>query len=669
MSSPKERIEALRETLDRYNYEYYVLDLPSVSDAEFDRLMQELILLEKQYPAYQSPLSPSQRVGGQVVDAFAKITHKRLMLSLANAFNENDIRDFDRKVRETLHKDVITYMCEMKIDGLAMSLDYVDGKLNYAATRGDGNVGEDVTSNVVTIKSIPTKIATKQPFEVRGEVYMPKATLEQLNQERRQKGEPLLANARNAAAGSIRQLDSRIAASRKLDAFWYYFVNANEFGIKKHSEALQKVQELGFKTNPERRLCQGVEEVLAYIEEYTLKRPDLPYDIDGIVIKVDDIDSYDVLGYTAKTPKWAIAYKFPPEEVSTTLEDIIFTVGRTGKITPNAVLSPVRVAGSLVQRATLHNEDFVQEKQLKIGDTVVIRKAGDVIPEVVRPLLDRRNGTEKDFQMITHCPVCGSSLIKVDAMHFCPNEHCAARHIEGLIHFASKDAMDIEGLGEKVIEQFFNQKFIQTIPDIYHLMDYRQDLLNVDGFSDKSVDKLFEAIEKSKSQSLERLLFGLGIREVGAKTAKVLAKHFNTIEAFYTIEVETYLQLADVGLILSQSLYDYFHDAQHLQMIQELKDLGVNTTYLGKDTINQNNYFYGKTIVLTGTLESMGRKEATNQLEDLGAKVTGSVSKVTDIVIYGSEAGSKLDKARALGIQCMDEDEFLSHIEKEESSL
>lgn len=667
MNSPKERIEELRKTLDRYNYEYYVLDLPSVSDAEFDRLMQELILLEKEYPEYQSPLSPSQRVGGQVVDAFSKITHKHMMLSLANAFNENDLRDFDRKVRETLHQDVITYMCEMKIDGLAMSLDYVDGKLNYAATRGDGTVGEDVTSNVITIKSIPSQIAIKQPFEVRGEVYMPKATLERLNQERKQKGEPLLANARNAAAGSIRQLDSRIAASRKLDAFWYYFVNANEFGIKKHSEALQKVQELGFKTNPERRLCQGIEQVLAYIEEYTLKRPDLPYDIDGIVVKVDDIESYDILGYTAKTPKWAIAYKFPPEEVSTTLEDIVFTVGRTGKITPNAVLSPVRVAGSLVQRATLHNEDFVQEKQLKIGDTVIIRKAGDVIPEVVRPLLERRNGTERDFQMITHCPVCGHSLVKVDAMHFCPNEHCDARHIEGLIHFASKDAMDIEGLGEKVIEQFFNQRFIHSIPDIYHLMDYRQDLLNVDGFSDKSVDKLFDAIEKSKSQSLERLLFGLGIREVGAKTAKVLAKHFGTIEAFYHTDMDTYLQLADVGPILSQSLYDYFHDEQHLQMIQELKDLGVNTRYLGKTVVNQNHYFYGKTIVLTGTLESMGRKEATTLLEDLGAKVTGSVSKATDIVIFGNEAGSKLDKARALGIPCMDEEEFQSHIGKEES--
>lgn len=667
MNSPKERIEELRKTLDRYNYEYYVLDLPSVSDAEFDRLMQELILLEKEYPEYQSPLSPSQRVGGQVVDAFSKITHKRMMLSLANAFNENDLRDFDRKVRETLHQDVITYMCEMKIDGLAMSLDYVDGKLNYAATRGDGTVGEDVTSNVITIKSIPSQIAIKQPFEVRGEVYMPKATLERLNQERKQKGEPLLANARNAAAGSIRQLDSRIAASRKLDAFWYYFVNANEFGIKKHSEALQKVQELGFKTNPERRLCQGIEQVLAYIEEYTLKRPDLPYDIDGIVVKVDDIESYDILGYTAKTPKWAIAYKFPPEEVSTTLEDIVFTVGRTGKITPNAVLSPVRVAGSLVQRATLHNEDFVQEKQLKIGDTVIIRKAGDVIPEVVRPLLERRNGTERDFQMITHCPVCGHSLVKVDAMHFCPNEHCDARHIEGLIHFASKDAMDIEGLGEKVIEQFFNQRFIHSIPDIYHLMDYRQDLLNVDGFSDKSVDKLFDAIEKSKSQSLERLLFGLGIREVGAKTAKVLAKHFGTIEAFYHTDMDSYLQLADVGPILSQSLYDYFHDEQHLQMIQELKDLGVNTRYLGKTVVNQNHYFYGKTIVLTGTLESMGRKEATTLLEDLGAKVTGSVSKATDIVIFGNEAGSKLDKARALGIPCMDEEEFQSHIGKEES--
>ena len=418
MKDPKERIDELRETLNRYNYEYYVLDLPSVSDAEYDRLMQELMMLEKEHPELDSPLSPSKRVGGQVVSEFKKIKHKRLMLSLANAFNEADLRDFDRKVREALHLNQVTYMCEMKIDGLAMSLDYVDGALNYAATRGDGNVGEDVTSNVMTIKSIPSHIQTKQPFEVRGEVYMPKASLEKLNKEREKNGEPLLANARNAAAGSIRQLDSKVAASRKLDAFWYYFVNATEFGITRHSEALKYVEKLGFRTNPERRLCNGIEEVLAYVEEYTLKRPFLDYDIDGIVIKVDDLLAYDILGYTAKTPKWAIAYKFPPEEVQTTLEDIVLTVGRTGKITPNAILSPVRVAGSLVQRATLHNEEFILDKDLRIGDTVVIRKAGDVIPEVVRAIKEKRTGLEKEFVMSSICPVCGSPLQKVDAMHF-----------------------------------------------------------------------------------------------------------------------------------------------------------------------------------------------------------------------------------------------------------
>ncbi len=667
MIDPKERIEELRETLNKYNYEYYVLDLPSVSDAEYDRLMQELMMLEEKYPQYQSPLSPSKRVGGQVVSAFKKITHKRLMLSLANAFNEEDLRDFDHRIREALGKETITYMCEMKIDGLAMSLDYVDGNLNYAATRGDGNVGEDVTSNVITIKSIPTHIKISAPLEVRGEVYMPKASLDQLNAERSQNNEPLLANARNAAAGSIRQLDSRVAASRKLDAFWYYFVNASEFSLTRHSDALKRIEELGFKTNPERRLCQGIEEVLRYIEEYTLKRPQLPYDIDGIVIKVDDLTAYDILGYTAKTPKWAIAYKFPPEEVSTRLEDIIFTVGRTGKITPNAVLSPVRVAGSLVQRATLHNEDFVREKDLKIGDIVTIRKAGDVIPEVVKPLKERRNGTEKDFRMIEYCPVCNSPLVKIDAMHYCPNIHCEARHIEGLIHFSSKNAMDIEGLGEKAVEQFFNQKFIRSIPDIYRLHRYRQDLLTIDGFSDKSVDKLFDAIEVSKQQSLERLLFGLGIDEVGEKTARVLAKRYGNLKAFYSLSKEELLAIPDIGPVSSAAIYDYFHNTDHLQMLTELEELGLNFDYLGKK-VAQDSYFHGKKIVLTGTLSSMGRKEATTILEDLGAKVSGSVSKVTDIVIYGVEAGSKLDKARSLNIQTMDEDEFISHLEKEKES-
>lgn len=660
-----ERAKEITELLNKYNYEYYVLDLPSVSDAEYDRLMQELIYLEELHPELRTPLSPTQRVGGQVASEFKKVTHKRLMLSLANAFNDEDLRDFDRKIKEVLGDTQITYMCEMKIDGLAMSLDYVDGKLNYAATRGDGNVGEDVTSNVLTIKSIPTHIDVTLPFEVRGEVFMPKATLEKLNKIREENGESLLANARNAAAGSIRQLDSKVAASRKLDAFWYYFVNAGEFGIKRHSEALDMVQKLGFKTNPERRLCNGIEEVLEYIKEYTLKRPTLPYDIDGIVIKVDDMTVYDRIGYTAKTPKWAIAYKFPPEEVMTTLEDIIFTVGRTGKITPNAVLSPVRVAGSLIQRATLHNEDFVLERDLKIGDTVIIRKAGDVIPEVVKAIKERRNGTEKEFEMIKRCPVCGEPLEKIDAMHYCMNPYCDARHIEGLIHFVSKDAMDIDGLGEKVVEQLFDEKLITSIPDIYRLHQYRQDLLRLEGFSDKSVDKLLESIEKSKGQSLERLLFGLGIDEVGSKTAKVLAKRFLSLDAFYYINEAELLVIPDIGPVSAKSISDYFSDLFRLSMLDELKELGVNFTYLGK-VASQNSYFTGKTVVLTGTLTKYGRKEATTILEDLGAKVTGSVSKSTNIVIYGTEAGSKLDKAHALGIQTMDEDEFLSHLEGKE---
>jgi len=661
---PSERVKELTALLEKYSYEYYVLDRPSVSDAEFDALLNELIRLETQYPDLKSPLSPTQRVGGQVVSSFKKIKHKRLMLSLANAYNEADVRDFDRKVCETLHKQNVTYMAEMKIDGLAMSLDFVDGRLNYGATRGDGDIGEDVTSNILTIKSIPVRIGISSPLEVRGEVYMPKKSLEKLNLERQKTGEPLLANARNAAAGSIRQLDSRIAASRQLDAFWYYFVNASEFGIKRHSEALDYIQQLGFKTNPERRLCHGVEEVLAYIAEYAAKRPSLAYDIDGIVIKVDDLTVYDLLGYTAKTPKWAIAYKFPPEEVPTRLEDIIFTVGRTGKITPNAVLEPVRVAGSLVQRATLHNEDFVLERGLMIGDTVMLRKAGDVIPEVVRVLKERRNGSERPFTMIERCPVCGTPLTKIDAMHFCLNPDCDARSIEGLIHFASKDAMDIEGLGEKVTEIFFNESFVRTIPDIYRLASRRQEIIEVEGFSDKSVDSLLLAIEKSKGNSLERLLFGLGIKEVGEKMAKTLAKHFDSMDILRQATAEQLTAIGDVGPVVSQSILSYFHNEKHMAMLDELKNLGLNMLYLGPKVVDNQSYFFGKIVVLTGTLTKYGRKEATDVLESLGAKVTGSVSKATHIVIYGAEAGSKLTKAQALGVQTMDEDEFLSHLQK-----
>ena len=659
--SVKERIDEIRNLLEKYNYEYYVLDNPSVSDAAYDRLMQELIMLENDNPEYRSPLSPSQRVGGIVQDKFKEVTHKRMMLSLANAFNEDDLRDFDKKVREITGLDKVTYMAEMKIDGLGMSLSY-KGNLEYAATRGNGTTGEDVTANVMTIKSIPSHINLNEDFEIRGEVFMPKKSLERLNKEREQTGEPLFANARNAAAGSIRQLDSSIAASRGLDAFWYYFVNASDFGIRYHSEALKMADSLGFKTNPERRLCNGIEEVLKYIDEYTEKRPSLAYDIDGIVIKVDDMSLYDKLGYTAKTPRWAIAYKFPPEEAVTKLEDIIFTVGRTGKITPNAVLTPVRVAGSVVQRATLHNEDFVIDKDLKIGDMVVIRKAGDVIPEVVRPVIDRRTGREIPFVMINNCPVCGSPLVKKDAMHFCLNPHCDARQIESIIHFSSKDAMDIEGLGERVAEQFFNQGFFRKVSEIYTLYEHREEIISLDGWKSKSVDNLIQAIENSKANSLERVLFGLGIKEVGAKMAKTLARKYMNIDNLIAAKEEELLEIADVGPVVARSIVNFFADERNMETVNALKAQNVNFEYKGSTVSAADSYFSGKTVVLTGTLSSYGRKEATELLENLGAKVTGSVSKATDVVIAGVEAGSKLDKAQALGITVLNEDEFLALI-------
>ena len=656
--SVKERIDEIRNLLEKYNYEYYVLDNPSVTDAEYDRLMQELIMLENEHPEFQSPLSPSQRVGGIVQDKFKEVTHKRMMLSLANAFNEDDLRDFDKKVREITGLDKVVYMAEMKIDGLGMSLVY-HGNLEYAATRGNGVTGEDVTANVITIKSIPSRINTNEDFEIRGEVFMPKKSLERLNKEREQTGEPLFANARNAAAGSIRQLDSGIAASRGLDAFWYYFVNASDFGIRYHSEALKMADSLGFKTNPERRLCNGIDEVLKYIEEYTEKRPSLAYDIDGIVIKVDDMALYDKLGYTAKTPRWAIAYKFPPEEVITKLEDIIFTVGRTGKITPNAVLTPVRVAGSVVQRATLHNEDFIKEKDLKIGDYVVIRKAGDVIPEVVRPVKERRTGTEIPFVMINNCPVCGLPLIRKDAMHFCCNPHCDARQIESIIHFSSREAMDIEGLGERVAEQFFNQGFFRNVKEIYTLTDHRDEIISLDGWQSKSVDNLINAIEKSKENSLERVLFGLGIKEVGVKMAKTLARKYMNIDNLIAASEEELLEIPDVGPVVAKSIVNFFADERNIETINALKEQHVNFNYLGSTVKAADSYFSGKTVVLTGTLSKYGRKEATEILENLGAKVTGSVSKATDVVIAGVEAGSKLDKAQALGITVLNEEEFL----------
>lgn len=658
----KKRIDELTEQLDRWTYEYYVLDNPSVDDATFDRGMAELIMLENQYPEFRYRTSPSQRVGGAVLDSFAKIPHKRLMLSLGNAFNEEDIRDFDRKIRMALHKSSITYTGEVKIDGLGISLLYDQGVLQHCVTRGDGNVGEDVTANIRTIPSIPLKVEEKRPFEVRGEVFMPKASLERLNKEREANGEPLFANARNAAAGSVRQLDSSIAAKRGLDGFWYYLVNAREIGHRLHSESLNYLDSLGFKTNHERRVLHGVEEVLAYIAEYTAKRESLPYDIDGLVFKVDDIDAYDLLGYTAKTPKWAIAYKFPPLEVTTKLKDIFLTVGRTGRITPNAVLEPVRVQGSLVQRATLNNEEFIKEKGLMIGDTVILRKAADVIPEVVAPVVAKRDGSEVPFVMSETCPECGEPLTKVQGLHYCLNRECPSRKIEAIIHYASRDAMDIEGMGDKVVEELFGEGFIHDIPDLYELYNHAARIEELDGWGQKAIDNMLTAIENSKKQSLEKLLFGLGIKEVGSKTAKVLARRYKNLDELAKATVDELVQIDDIGAIMAQSIADYFADEHHRETIRRLREYGVNFDYLGTDMVDTSSYFYGKTVVLTGTLNRYGRSELTEILEGIGAKVSGSVSKKTDCVIAGSEAGSKLDKAQALGIKVMDEEELLTHL-------
>ena len=661
---PKKRIDELCDLLDKYNYEYYVLNQSSVEDSEYDNLMEELILLEKKYPQFKHKTSPTSRVGGQVVDSFKKITHQVSMLSLGDVFNYDELRDFDRKVKEAINTSDYQYVAELKIDGLAMSLVYENGELLYAATRGDGVTGEDVTSNVITIKSIPLKIPYKDHLEVRGEVYMPKASLENLNKELIKEGKQTFANCRNAAAGSIRNLDSSIAAKRKLDDFIYYLIGAEKLGCKTHDEALKKLEKLGFRVNKIRKLCSNINEVIQYIEEIAKIRDSLEYDIDGIVIKFNDLSKYEQIGYTAKTPKWAIAYKFPPKEAITRLTDIVLTVGRTGKITPNAILSPVRVAGSLIQRATLHNEDFIKEKDLMIGDYVSIRKAGDVIPEVVGPIKEKRDGNQKEFVMPEVCPICGEKLTKIDAMHFCLNESCLARNIEKLIHFASKNAMDINGMGDKVVEQFFNQGFIRDIVDIYKLEQFKDEIINIDGWSNKSYENLIAGINKSKSNSLERLLFGLGIKEVGEKMAKTLAKIYKNIDDLANANLEDLLAINDVGPVCAQNVYNYFRKDKNKELIQNLKDLGLNMNYLKNDAFDTNNFFYNKKVVLTGTLSKYTRSEAGEILESLGSKVQNSVSKVTDLVIYGVEAGSKLDKAKKFNVQTLNEDEFISKLKE-----
>ena len=655
----KQRVEELTKLLNQYNKEYYVLDKPSVSDREYDRLMQELIELEAQYPELKSSTSPTVRVGGAILEGFNKVQHEKPMLSLGNAFNEGDLRDFDARIRKVSPN--ISYVCELKIDGLAVTLHYRDGQFVKGATRGDGVVGEDISENLKTIQTIPLHIPYKDPLEVRGEVYMSKATLDKLNKQRAEKGEELFANPRNAAAGSLRQLDSRIAAKRELAMFCYAVPSAEELGCQTHDESLQKIEELGFNVNPNREVCDSIDGVLAYIEKWSTNRFDLPYEIDGIVIKVNQLNEQQKLGSTVKSPRWAIAYKFPAEEVETILKDIIFTVGRTGMVTPNAVLEPVRVAGTRVSRATLHNEDYVKERDIRINDRVIIRKAGEIIPEVVKPVIDARHGDEAPFEMIQDCPRCGSELIREagEADYYCLNIDCPARIVESLCHFVSRDAMNIDGLGVKVVEQLYDNQLIENVADIYKLQ--KEQLLPLERMGEKKVTNLLTAIENSKQNSLERLLFGLGVRHVGSKTAKVLAAHFETIDALMQATFDDFKGIDEIGDVIANSIVHYFTQDANVQLINELKALGLNMSYTGVkvSTANEANEFYGKTVVLTGTLATLSRKEAGVKLEALGAKVSGSVSAKTDFLVAGEKSGSKLKKAQELGVTVIDEEMML----------
>ena len=659
----KKRVEELTNILNDANYKYYVLDEPTITDQEYDKYLRELEELEQKYKEFARDDSPTKRVGGEVLDSFKKVTHKIPMMSLSDVFSESEVVNFDERIKKEGIRP--QYVCELKIDGLSVSLLYEHGKLVRAATRGDGVVGEDITHNVKTIKSVPLTLNEDIDIEVRGEIYMSKKSLEKVNLERIKNGEKPLQNARNGAAGSIRQLDSKVAAKRGLDVWIYHLPNPLDYGIHTHYEALEFMKKLGFKTNPNNRLVNNINEVLEFISEKNAERKSLPYDIDGIVIKVNNIDQQQELGFTAKYPKWATAYKFPAEEVLTRLNDIIFTVGRTGQITPNAVLDPVIVMGSTIARATLHNENYIKEKDLRIGDIVSIRKAGDVIPEVVEVKKKRRTGNEKNFEMIHNCPICGTTLVKKEGQvdYFCLNEHCPTRKIESLIHFAERDAMNIDGLGEKIMEDFFNFSFIRTIPDIYLLQTHREDLTRLEGYGEKSVTKLLEAIEKSKSNSLEKLLFGLGIPHVGSKTAKIIASHYHNIDNIMKATLEDGSSINDIGEIIAKSIVDYFQKEDNKIIIERLKQYGIKMNYLGQKIIKDET-FYGKTFVLTGTMTEYKRDEAKNLIENYGGKTSSSVSKKTDVVIAGAEPGSKYDKAVELGITIWSEEDFKKNIEE-----
>ncbi len=655
MENETDRILELRKILKEYSYQYYVLDRPTVPDSEYDQLFRELEELEKKHPEMDDPDSVTKRVGFGVLDEFKKIIHEKPMLSLGDVFSYDELREWSSKITN-VYKDV-EYCVEYKIDGLAMSLVYEDGLFKQAVTRGDGITGEDVTMNVRTVHSVPMSIPYRQRYEIRGEIYMPKSSFLRVNRERIANGEEEFANPRNAAAGSIRQLDSRVCASRGLDGFWYHV--PDDVNSDTHYGSLEYARKLGFRVNEATVLFNNIEDVIEHIDKTEKIRHDLPYEIDGMVIKVNSYAMQRELGFTSRIPKWAIAYKFPAEEVRTVVEDIFITVGRTGKCTPNARLRPVKVAGTTVGFATLHNEDNIKDKDIRINDTVIIRKAGDIIPEVIRSIKENRDGSQVRYVFPDTCPVCGGKLYRFEdeAAHYCVNSECKARLVYSIAHFTERNAMNIDGLGEKRVEAFLNAGLLNSFEDIYKLHNRKDDILQLEKFGEKSFNNLIEAIENSKNNSLERLINGLGIRQVGEKASKVLAAYYGNMDALMHASFEDLSAIRDVGPVTAEYIRDFFNEPDNVEMLQQLKLFGVNMNYID-NTISNDSVFNGKTVVLTGTLEKYSRNEATELLENLGAHVSGSVSSKTDYVIYGTEAGSKLDKARQLNVMTLSEEEF-----------
>lgn len=652
----EKRMDELISIINKASYEYYVLDTPTITDQEYDDAYTELQRLENKYPELKREDSPTNRVGGEAIDKFQKVTHRTPMLSFDDIFNEEEIMLFDERIKKSISKP--EYTMEPKMDGLSGSLIYEKGVLVRAATRGDGVTGEDITINVKTIKSVPLRLTKDINIEVRGEIYMSKKSFNKANIERQKNNEKEFANPRNAAAGSVRQLDSKITAKRDLDFMAYFIPNPEDYGITKQEESISFLKELGFVTNIKLNgLAKSSKDIINYVHDLNEKRESLPYEIDGVVIKVDSLEDEKKLGMTSRVPRWGIAYKFPAVEVLTTLKEIKFTVGRTGKITPNAIFNPVHVDGSLVSKATLHNEDYCLDKDVRVGDTISVRKAGDVIPEVVEVKLDRRKEDSIPFKMIDSCPMCNTKLIKKDAMHFCPNEDCPSRKIEGLEHFVSRDAMYIDGFGERIIEDFYNMGFLTKIEDFYHLYKHKDELMTMEGFGEKSVTNLLDAITNSKNNSLERLIFGLGIRHVGKKTAKILAIYFGDIDKLMKADYDLLSNIPDIGDIIAKSIIDYFSKEENIKLINNLKDLNVNMEYKGEKVDTSNDKINGKTFVITGTL-SESRDHYKEKLESLGANVTGSVTSKTDYVLVGENPGSKYDKAISLGITILSEEDY-----------